>query len=272
VVKIGKEILRSSLMDRELPFRVILPENYETSKESYPVLYLLHGLFGSCDNWLESTAIKNYLADKELIAVLPEGGNGWYSDSATIEKDKFESSFINELIPSVEAEYRVFASKEKRAIAGLSMGGFGALKFALKRPDLFIFAGSMSGAFEAPQITENNQGFGWGEMSPSITEVFGKETSATRIENDLFEIIRQIPEEEKSALPYIYMDCGFDDGFLEVNRKLAEVLEEKRITFEYYEVFGGHDWNYWDKQLEIILRKADEIFSYEKEHKGIDKA
>jgi len=258
-------------MQRELPFWVILPENYETSKENYPVLYLLHGLFGSCDNWLDLTAIKDYLADKELIAVLPEGGNSWYCDSATIEKDKFESSFIHEFIPTVEANYRVFGNKEKRAIAGLSMGGFGALKFALKRPDLFIFAGSMSGAFEAPRLTENNQGFGWAELRPSILEVFGKETSAARAANDLFKIIGQIPEEKKSSLPYIYIDCGFDDGFLEINRGLAEALEEKRITFEYYEVSGGHDWNYWDKQLQIILRKADEIFSYQREYKSIEK-
>jgi len=264
VVKIGKEILRSSLMQRELPFRIILPEKYDTSKEKYPALYLLHGLFGSCDNWLELTEIKNYLAGKELIVVLPEGGNGWYSDSTTIEKDKFESFFINELIPTIEANYRVFENKEKRAIAGLSMGGFGALKFALKRLDLFAFAGSMSGAFDAPRLTEKNQGFGWKEMSPSILEVFGKEDSAARIENDLFKIIRQIPEEKKSFLPDIYIDCGVEDGFLEVNRKLAELLEEERITFEYYEVFGGHDWNYWDKQIQIILRKVDEILNYEK--------
>lgn len=271
MVKIGKEILRSSLMRREVPFRVILPKNYETSNENYPVLYLLHGLFGSCDNWLELTAIKNYLADQELLVVLPEGGNSWYSDSATIEKDKFESAFINELIPTIEAKYRVFENKEKRAIAGLSMGGFGALKFALKRLDLFTFAGSMSGAFNAPRLTENNQGFGWEEMSPSILEVFGKENSATRTENDLFGIISRIPKEKKSFLPYIYIDCGCDDGFLEVNRELAELLEEKRITFEYYEVFGGHDWNYWNKQIQIILLKVAEIFNFEKEHKSIDK-
>lgn len=248
-------------MQRRLPFRVILPENYETSGENYPVLYLLHGLFGSCANWLELTAIRNYLADKSLIAILPEGGNSWYSDSVTIEKDKFESSFINELIPAVESKYRAFAAREKRAIAGLSMGGFGALKFALKRPDLFIFAGSMSGAFDAPRMTENNKTFGWDELGPSIGEVFGQEKSAARNENDLFEIIGRLSEEKKSSFPYIYIDCGAGDGFLEVNRKLAALLEEKRINFEYHEVSGGHDWNYWDKQLQGIVEIVSKMFS-----------
>ena len=259
VVKIVKELLPSALLQRELPFRVILPENYETSKGNYPVLYLLHGLFGSCDNWLELTALKDYLARKKFIVVLPEGCNNWYSDSATIKKDRFESSFINELIPAVEANYRVF--ENKRAVAGLSMGGFGALKFALKRPDLFVFAGSMSGAFDAPRLSAKNEGFGWDDLSPSVLEVFGKETSRTRFENDLFGIIRRIPEKETTFVPYIYLDCGLDDGFLEVNRELSGLLEAKGIFFEYHEIAGGHDWDYWDKQIQIILRKVEEIFA-----------
>jgi putative tributyrin esterase len=263
VVKIVKEILQSSLMRRELPFRVILPETYETSSDNYPVLYLLHGLFGSCDNWLELTEIENYLADKEFVVVIPEGRNNWYSDSATIETDKFESSFINELIPAVEANFRISVSRENRAIAGLSMGGFGALKFAFKRPDLFIFAGSMSGAFNAPHLTGNEKFPDWQELFPSVLEVFGQENNPSRIENDLFKIIREIPEEKESLVPYIYLDCGTKDGFLQVNRELAALLKERRIAFQFDEIPGGHDWLYWDKQIRVILKLAGEIFSRE---------
>ena len=269
MVKIVEEILQSSLMQRELPFRVLLPENYEASKASYPVLYLLHGLFGSCDNWLELTEIKNYLADKEFVVVLPEGGNNWYSDSATVETDKFESSFINELIPAVEANYRISASREKRAIAGLSMGGFGALKFALKRPDLFIFAGSMSGAFNAPLLTGNEKKPDWQELYPSVLEVFGQRDSAVRIENDLFEIIRKVSGENISSIPYIYIDCGTQDSFLEVNRELSKLLEEKNIALQYNEISGGHDWLYWDKQIRVILKLVGEMFSRENKNRHL---
>jgi putative tributyrin esterase len=264
VVKIIKEILQSSLMQRELPFWVILPANYEASKTNYPVLYLLHGLFGSCDNWLELTEIETSLADKNFITVLPEGGNNWYSDSATIETDKFESSFINELIPTVEASYRICRTRETRARAGLSMGGFGALKFALKRPELFVFAGSMSGAFNAPHLTGLEENSDWQELYPSILEVFGRENSPTRFENDLFGIIREIPEEEKSSVPFIYFDCGTKDGFLKVNRELAELLKRKEIAFQFEEISGGHDWIYWDKQIRVILRLVEETFNLEK--------
>jgi len=261
VVTIVEEILQSSLMQRELPFRVILPENYEASKANYPVLYLLHGLFGSCDNWLELTGIESYLADKNFITILSEGGNNWYSDSATIETDKFESSFINELIPAVEAAYGIGENRETRAIAGLSMGGFGALKFALKRPELFIFAGSMSGAFNASQLTGTEENADWQELFPSILEVFGNEHSPTRVENDLYGIIRKIPAEKKSFVPFIYFDCGTQDGFLKVNRELAELLQEKELAFQFEEISGGHDWIYWDKQLRVILKLVEETFS-----------
>jgi len=251
-------------MRRELPFRVILPETYETSNDNYPVLYLLHGLFGSCDNWLELTEIENYLADKEFVVVLPEGGNNWYSDSATNEADKFESSFINELIPMVETVYRVSRRREERAIAGLSMGGFGALKFALKRPDLFVFAGSMSGAFNAPLLTGNEELSDWQELYPSILEVFGQENGPLRIENDLFRIIREMPAEKKTFLPDIYFDCGTQDGFLKVNRELAQLMKERNIAFRFEEISGGHDWIYWDKQTRVILKSAEEAFSQER--------
>lgn len=248
-------------MRRELPLRVIVPANYEASKVVYPVLYLLHGLFGNCDNWLELTALKSHLADKEFIVVLPEGGHSWYTDSATVASDKFESSFINELIPAVEARYRISGDSAKRAIAGLSMGGFGALKFALKRPDLFVFAGSMSGAFNAPRLTGNENPADWRELFPSVLEVFGQENSPTRADNDLFRIIRKFPVAKRSSAPQIYFDCGTGDSFLKVNRELAKSLKENGLGFNFDERAGGHDWRYWDKRLRVVLKIVEEIFS-----------
>jgi len=253
-------------MERELPFRVVLPEDYAVSKAAHTVLYLLHGLFGSCDNWLELSGLKDYLANRKLIVVLPEGGDNWYTDSATVARNKFESSFLDEFIPAFETRYGVCGIREKRAIAGLSMGGFGAFKFALKRPDLFIFAGSMSGAFEAPGLTEENPGSDWETLGPSIREVFGVGNSPTRIENDLFRIIGEIAPEKRASLPQLYFDCGTNDGFLSVNRRLAIALKLKEIAFDYREIDGGHDWEYWDRQIRLILEKLDKILSAERRH------
>ena len=225
---------------------MIVPASYETSKVDYPVLYLLHGLFGTSANWLELSSLQKYLAGQKYIAVLPEGYNNWYSDSVSNSEDKFESSFLEELIPTIEKKYKISASRQCRAVAGLSMGGYGALKFALKKPDLFAFAASMSGAFNAPQISESNCGPEWEELRPSLLEVFGEENNRARIENDLFGIIRKISPEEVSSMPYLYFDCGVEDSFLKVNRQLADLLKQKKIAFEYQEISGGHDWIYWD--------------------------
>lgn len=246
------------MLQREIPYRVILPETYDDAQKRFPVLYLLHGLFGSCDNWLELTKLSDYALNKELIIVLPEGGDNWYTDSATVKEDKFESYFIEELIPAIDGLYKTIAKREKRAIAGLSMGGFGALKFACKRPDLFVFAGSMSGAFDASRQADNNPGVDWENLRPSILKVFGEENSRTRTENDLFQIIGQMPAEKIAGLPHFYIDCGIEDDFLKVNKELAELLKQRKINFEYREVSGGHDWLYWDKEIKRLLPIAAE--------------
>lgn len=252
-------------MGREVPFRVILPENYSTRAGKYPVLYLLHGLFGNCDNWLELTGIEDYLSDKEFVAVLPDSGDKWYSDSATIENDKFESSFIKEFIPAVERAWHIAGSRDKRAIAGLSMGGYGAFKYALKYSHLFICAGSMSGAFDAPGLTADAASNGQRELLPSLSEVFGNETGRARLENDLFEIVRRMPDAKVRSLPYLYFDCGSRDDFLKANRDFADLLEKKRIAFDFVEAAGAHDWIYWDRQVRLILELTAKIFSEQRE-------
>jgi S-formylglutathione hydrolase FrmB len=93
-----------------------------------------------------------YAAQYRLIVVTPEGNNGWYTDSASTATDKYESYLLKELIPDVEKRFRTIESRYGRGIAGLSMGGYGALKFGLKSPATFAFAGSLSGAVAVPEL------------------------------------------------------------------------------------------------------------------------
>src|SRR5258708_33629365 len=137
----------SKMMGRELPYNVVLPPDYDKQKTTrYPVLYLLHGLFGHYDNWVSKTRLKEHAAQFQIIIVTPEGNNGWYTDSATVPADKYESYILQELIPDVQQRYRTIETRAGRAVAGLSMGGYGALKFGVKHPESFVFAASMSGA------------------------------------------------------------------------------------------------------------------------------
>src|SRR5262245_55268294 len=147
---------RSKLINATLPYSVGLPDDYDDSTTTrYPVLYLLHGLTGHYSDWFSRTNVADYAAQYGLIVVTPEGNDSWYIDSVTVPSEKYESYILNEIIPDLQARYRTIEARYARAIAGLSMGGYGAIKFGLKSPSTFAFAGSMSGAFGITRVSED---------------------------------------------------------------------------------------------------------------------
>jgi S-formylglutathione hydrolase FrmB len=193
-----------------------------------------------------------------IILVTPEGENGWYTDGVTNEKDKYESYIIKELIPEVDKRFRTIADRKNRAIAGLSMGGFGALKFGMKYPEMFSLAGSFSGALGAATLP--TAGPNAAALS-SITTIFGPMDSETRKANDIFRMIREITPEQTKALPFLYIDCGTEDFLFQNNRDFIDLLIQKKVPHEYRQLPGGHTWIYWDKQVQEFLRLAERGFS-----------
>lgn len=255
---------QSQLVGKTLPYNVLLPLDYHTQAVQttrYPVLYLLHGLSGHYTDWLAKTKLNNYAAQQHLIIVTPEGNNGWYTDSATNPADKYESYVMRELIPDVQKRFRTIEAREGRAIAGLSMGGYGALKFGVKYPDQFVFAASMSGALAAGSWTEADLRKGGAFALPSITAVFGAADNPTHAANDLFKLVREFPEARLSSLPYFYLDCGTEDSLLRYSRSLADIFIERKIPHEYRELPGKHNWIFWDAQVRDVLRIAGERMS-----------
>ena len=254
---------------------VYLPPDYDKNTSArYPVLYLNHGGGDDDSKWSATdpksgghaaSILDNLIAAnkaKPMIVVMPNTkGCATLEPSMPGKDDACTQEFLKDIIPLVDKSYRTKASREARAIAGLSMGGYGALKFGLKRPDLFCFAGSMSGAFDAPNRITLYDGFGAEELNPSILQVFGEGENSLRNQNDIFQLIKNYPAEGISRLPYFYLDCGVEDGFLEINRNLTDLLKEKKIPFEFHEIEGGHDWNYWDKQIQVILNIVNKIFN-----------
>ena len=243
---------KSELIGKVLPYDALLPPGYFKSNRRYPVLYLLHGLFGRHDDWITRTNLAEYAAQYELIIITPEGHDNWYVDSANVPQDKYESYFVRELIPDVDARYRTIKDRRARGIAGLSMGGYGALKFGFKQRGYFAFAGSLSGALDPASRTEEHPGFAWEILRPSLVAVFGPPNSPAREANDLHQIARSASD--ISSLPYLYFDCGLEDGFLATNREFAEILVAKKIPHQYRQLPGGHNWEYWDRQVREILR------------------
>ena len=241
---------QSKLINTTLPYNIILPSDYDTSKSTrYPVLYLLHGLMGHYSDWVSRTNIADYAAGYRILVVMPEGNDSWYINN-------YETYILQELIPDVQQRYRTIEARYARAIAGLSMGGYGAIKFGLKSPATFVFAASMSGAFSVPRLTDKEIPDSWRESLKN----FGASGSQTRTTNDLFEMLQKITAARAASLPYFYFDCGTEDSPLifPSNRELAVLMFEKKIPHEFRELPGDHSWAYWDQQVQEILKIAAE--------------
>ena len=256
----------SHLINATLPYNVILPPDYRQKKTTrYPVLYLLHGWAGHYTDWVTRTNVADYAAHYRMIVVMPEGNNSWYVDAAPNRSasggerpgDKYESYILQELLPDVDQRYRTIQSRYGRAIAGLSMGGYGAVKFGLKYPSTFAFAGSMSGALAAATWTADDLK-SLKAVYDSLPPVFGTDGSDVRKANDLFQILETRSAARVAALPYFYLDSGTEDFFFEVNHRFAELLREKKIPHEYRELPGDHSWQYWNGQVKEVLKIAAE--------------
>jgi putative tributyrin esterase len=246
--------LDSRLMNRKMPYRVVTPVAYyekENSGRRFPVVYLLHGLTGHFDNWTARTSVVDYSASMDVIIVTPEGEDGWYTDNLTKENEKYETYIIKELIPEIDKKFRTIDRRNHRAIAGLSMGGFGAIKFGLKYPDMFALAGSFSGALGAANITEKQFP---GAIGKTINTIFGPFGGEVRKANDPFDIVRRATADKVKTFPFLYLDCGTEDFLFQSNREFVALLLEKNVPHEYRQLPGAHNWKYWDKQVEEFLR------------------
>jgi S-formylglutathione hydrolase FrmB len=240
-----------------LPYTVILPREYFQTGQQYPVFYLMHGLFGNFENWPMLTDLVNYAQTYNFIIVCPEGGNHWYTDNPSFEKHFYESYLLNELIPDVEKRFRVKNERTSRAIGGLSMGGYGAFKFAFRQPDLFCSAYSMSGAFDIRSFLENKENL-WDELYPSVAEAYKDQDRKSIDDEDLFKLAENLAGENSESLPFLYFDCGIEDSFLEINRKFSKLLTKLDIRHLYREFPGGHDWIYWNRRIKSVLKLVDE--------------
>jgi putative tributyrin esterase len=242
-------LFRSTSLQREMHYRIILPARYKNGGR-FPVLYLLHGIFGDYKNWDTRTHLEDYAKNMPIIIVMPDADNSWYTNSATVPADRFEDYIVKDFIPEIDDKFRTIRDRHARAIAGLSMGGYGAVKLGLKYPELFVFSGSLSGAFNATQNLDTLRP----EFRTKLLEVFNAEGSSTRAENDVFTLLSA---QHETPYPYFYLACGSSDFFLGTNRAFAQQLSSRNLAYEYHETAGGHTWQYWDDAVKPLLQGVD---------------
>jgi putative tributyrin esterase len=236
----------STALAREMPYEVVLPAGYSGSQERYPVLYLLHGWQGDETNFISLTHLVEDASAYKLIVVTPRAENSWYVNSATRAKDRYADYVFQDLIAEVDAHYRTVASPHERAVAGISMGGYGAMLFSLRHPGAFAFAASISGAFAGPSGIESVMP----QLMPSIDEAFGAARSTTRTQNDVDTLIGAV---DRTQQPYFFLECGASDPLLSSNRQVVEELSSHGFAYEYHELPGAHTWPFWDAALPTLL-------------------
>ena len=250
---VKNSVFYSASLGRQMHYRTLFPRQYRDGSR-FPVLYLLHGLYGDYLNWDSRTHLEDYAAPIPLIIVMPDADDSWYTNSAKDPRDKFEDYVVKDLISEVDHKYRTLGDRKSRAIAGLSMGGYGAVKFGLKYPRLYAFVGSLSGALNAPQDLDVLRP----EFRARLLEVFGARGSLTRSENDLFLLLNS---PHLVPYPYFYLACGAGDSFLDINRAFVRQLSKSQVPYQYHETPGGHTWDYWDRALNPLLEAVEQTLA-----------
>ena len=246
-------------LSRTMRLSVVLPQKYSPTNR-YPVLYLLHGYTGDNSDWLARTKLAEYLKDIPLIVVMPEADNSWYVNSVTEPSDRFEDYLVRDVPHYVQKLYSIDTARQ--AIAGLSMGGYGALMLALKHPSQYRFTGSLSGAITFPRGMNDTSRPAERALFPSLRRAFGSKPNTARSASDIFLLYRQVP---RDSLPYIYMAIGIQDGyrsFLPAHRAFTDLLRTYGAAYEYHEVPGIHNWQFWDKEIQPLLKRMRELLKF----------
>lgn len=232
---------RSAALNRDMQYRVVMPVAIRKGR-ILPVIYLLHGGGGTYRDWTNYSEVARY-AERGLLLIMPEGDDSYYTNSASRPQDRYADYIVHDLLTDVESRFPAGTDRAHRAIAGVSMGGYGAIKLAMHYPELFFFAGGLSSAIDVPSRPFSIRRIQQYRYHESI---FGPWRSQSRRDNDPFVLARSA---DPRQVPFLYFTCGDKEGLLPSNRSFAKLLSERNFNFEFHEVAGGHDWNQWNAQV-----------------------
>lgn len=239
----------SASLGKQTACNVFVPQNVPGP---FGVLYLLHGLSDNHSIWQRHTRLETYLGGLPLMVVMPDGGRGFYTDAE--QGPAYESAIVKDLIPFIDATFNTRAERGGRCVGGLSMGGYGGVKLALKYPELFVSGHSHSGALDFARNFAARDGDDWAR---EYTPVFG--TNAAGGPNDCFALAEKTVGD--AHRPALRIDCGVDDFLLEDNRAFHAHMNAIGYTHEYEEFPGAHNWDYWDTHIrEALLFHARHLF------------
>ena len=266
--KIVTDSLKSRVLGAEVKYNVYLPDGFDKSEKQYPVVYLLHGLYGTYKDWDAKGCVKE-VADEligsgeadEMVIIMPNAGhpdahnewNGYFNMPGW----NYEDFFFQELIPTAEKKYRGIGDKEHRAVMGLSMGGGGSTVYAQRHPDMFSSCYAMSAWLDNGE----NQVAARDVKDPAKDKLYIVSQSVR--DHSALKFIDEADEATLAKLRTVkwFFDCGDDDFLLDLSTGLHQKMRDKKVKSELRVHNGVHNWEYWHLALRDALPFASRNFN-----------
>lgn len=248
-------LVTSKLLAGRRPMLLYTPPGYEGGRGRLPLLLLLHGMWGSQQDWpfqgdLPRT-MDRMIARGEvppMIVAMPSDGlhdHGTFYVNWHDGSGRFEDYMIDEVLADVDAAFRTSRSRRRRAIAGLSMGGFGAMVLGLRHPRQFSIIAGLSSLLRPPQAIESGS---------HAHRAFGPGKSPQAAHHRLYDPAELLKDRALTRRMHLYLSCGRDDHLIRQNRAFHLHLDQHSVKHTYQEFAGGHDWTYWRRRLPDALR------------------
>lgn len=240
----------SDVLGMAMSMNVILPQKATTQigvesgqGETCRVLYLLHGMSDDHTIWQRQTSIERYVAGRNMAVVMPGVHLSWYTDM--VYGGRYQTYVAEELPAICKSMFRQFSDKrEDTFIAGLSMGGYGALKLALTHPERYAACAGFSGAYDILRRAKNG--------TPYWYSIFGDPEQVPGSANDVYGLIGKAAASGK-PLPRVYLWCGYQDTIFPESVKARDLLVENGYEVSWNESDGNHSWFYWDREIQKAL-------------------
>lgn len=241
----------SDVLGLSMSANVILPQNTKrqigmegkSGDGRWPCLYLLHGMSDDHTIWLRRTSIERYVANRGIAVVMPSVHRSRYCDLKT--GDRYWE-YISEEVPQLMRDFFPISDRrEDNFVAGLSMGGYGAFKLALNKPEAYSAGASLSGAFYTDWYADPKR-------AQSMELAFGSEEEFRTSINNLSYVAQELDKSTKPK-PRLYQCCGTEDSLYGSNQEYRAVLEALDFDYTYEEEPGAHEWGYWDMKIQRVL-------------------
>jgi putative tributyrin esterase len=242
----------SDVLELSTSMTVILPQSTtgqigmagRAGSGAPPVLYLLHGLSDDDTIWLRRTSLERYVAPLGLAVVMPQVHRSFYADEAY--GMKFWTFLSEELPETVRRFFRVSTRRADTFVAGLSMGGYGALKWALRQPERFAAAASLSGALDAAYVQRHDR-------RPHMRELTARVFADRTVAGSDDDLLHLVATRDPATLPRLMLRCGTEDHLVAQNERFVRACTTHGVPLDSGFGPGEHEWEYWDREIQTVI-------------------